>query len=123
MAIDGASIARLAVWTPEQQRSIVAARLAQHQREFLPGQLLQPWLVTLAWALPARLWPEWLGSTEPGALARVQAHALEFAVVPGEDATERDDLLRRFTELTATLGLAELRTGGLGVRAARALRR
>lgn len=102
MAIDGASIARLAVWTPEQQRSIVAARLAQHQREFLPGQLLQPWLVTLAWALPARLWPEWRGSIEPGALARVQAHALEFAVVPGEDAEERDDLLRMFTELTAT---------------------
>lgn len=100
---DGASIDRLAAWTPEQRRAIVVARLRQHQLEFVPTQLIGPWLLWLGWTLPASLIAH-----VPAALARIPANVRarqserEFEIVvasePAEQARCRaalDDLLTR----------------------------
>lgn len=101
-SIDGAGRERLAAWNPEQQRAIVRARLAQHQRDFLPNQLIKPWLVALAWALPPRLWPDWQGHIDDAVLARQREHACEFAVVPASDSHEQAELRDALERLTAT---------------------
>lgn len=101
--IDEAGLERLAAWSPMQQREIVAGRLGLHQREFLPGQVLQSWLMTLAWWLPPRLWPDWRGTIAADVLARHAARAVEFTVVEAEEA-EVDDLRRMLMTLTARTG-------------------
>jgi hypothetical protein len=50
--VEDTSLARLSAW-PDQQQEILCRRLRQHQRDFLPGQLIQPWLLRLGWVLPA----------------------------------------------------------------------
>jgi hypothetical protein len=103
--IDGASEDRLAAWTPEQRRAIVVARLRQHQQEFLPRQLIQPWLLWLAWALPSSLLaqlPEGLARIPAAVRARLRERQIEFTIVAASDPAEQarcraalDDLLAR----------------------------
>lgn len=80
-AMDGRSVADLSVWTPEQRRSIVRARFAQHMLEFLPRQLLGPLLLALARALPVAQWPDWDGWIDADVLARLRAREELDAVV------------------------------------------
>jgi hypothetical protein len=105
--IDGAGLARLAAWSPTQQREIVAGRLGQHQREFLPGQIVHSWLLTLAWGLPRRLWPDWRGTIAVDVLARHEARGVEFAVVGAEAEAEAEALRGMLLALTERTGWPE----------------
>lgn len=80
--IDGKSLATFAAWSPAQQQSIVLGRLAQHQLEFLPRNVIRPWLVGLAYALPPRLWPDWDGWIDADVLARLREPELVDIEVP-----------------------------------------
>jgi hypothetical protein len=90
--IEGASLDRLAAWTPEQRRSIVVARLRQHQLEFLPNHLIQPWLLALGWVLPPSLI-----ARVPAVLARIPAdvrarqceRTVEFTIVVAPEPIEQ----------------------------------
>lgn len=89
-AIEERPLAELAMWSAEQRRDIVMGRLAQHQREFLPQQLLAPLLEALARAMPPRDWPDWDGWISEALLARLRGRdAVDEVVVraaPADDA-------------------------------------
>ncbi|MBL9102022.1 MAG: hypothetical protein JNL82_13745 [Myxococcales bacterium] len=87
-------------WSPAQRRAIVADRLAQHQHEFLPRQLLERWLVTLVWTLPPRLWPDWRGCVEAEVLARARAAGRELSIGPAS-ADEVPGITQALVRLTS----------------------
>lgn len=99
--IEGAGLARLSPWSPAQQRGIVLARLAQHQRSFLPTWLLRPWLTALSWELPPRLWPRWEAQLDAEELGRGRARAREETAFPAVDPSERAAARRELDALTA----------------------
>lgn len=85
----------------EQQRAIVLGRLDQHQREFLPRQILGTWVIGLAWSLPSAL-----VDRVPAALAWIPADvrarqrskevpAIERVVDPAERARIERELAER----------------------------
>lgn len=67
-------------FTLAQRRTIVLARLAQHQHEFVPGQLFDRWLMLLGWSLPAA----WLGPAASRISAEVRERQREAGVTPPE---------------------------------------
>lgn len=99
---DGGGIEQLALWSAAQRREIVLGRLAQHRREFMPAQLVTPWLLWLGWSLPSRVCPDWGAWIGAEALARQRAHALEFEVVAARDPAERAALRRTLVAWTGT---------------------
>jgi hypothetical protein len=99
--IDGAGRERLAAWSPAQQRAIVLARLAQHQRRFLPTWLLQPWLRSLAPTLPPRLRPGWEAWLDADSIARVHAGECEGLAFPGANPRDREAACRELERRTA----------------------
>lgn len=99
--IEGRPCEWFAPWSAAQRRAIVAGRLAHHQHEFLPEQLIAPWLVTLACALPPRLWPDWGGCVDAEVLARASAAAFDFTVAPVE-ADEVAGFERQIDRLTSS---------------------
>lgn len=101
-SFDGGGIEQLALWSAELRREIVLERLAQHRREFMPGQLVTPWLLWLGWSLPGRVCPDWGAWIGAEALARQRAHALEFEVVAACDPAERAALMRTLVAWTGT---------------------
>jgi hypothetical protein len=85
-SLDGTGLERLAGWTPEQRHTIVLARLRQHQCEFLPAQLIQPWLQWMARLLPA----EGIAVAEdPIEQARCRAALDDILMAPGWPTHER----------------------------------
>ena len=87
---------------PADLKEIVLGRLAQHRREFMPAQLVTPWLLWLGWSLPSRVCPDWGAWIGAEALARQRAHALEFEVVAARDPAERAALRRTLVAWTGT---------------------
>lgn len=111
-AIDGASLERLAAWSPAQQRQIVLGRLASHQREFLPRQLVDPWLFALGGSLPSRLCPDWSAWIDRDVLARRRDAAEDLAFEPADDPAEQlrlRDALAAIAAADAWPGYDELR--------------
>lgn len=121
-AIEGRSLAELSAWTPEQQRSIVRARFAQHMLEFLPRQMLAPLVMALARALPVAQWPDWAGWIEADVLDRLRAgEALDaVAAVPVPDSNAWPDFE---TFVGAVLGAGAKDGAARVVKACSAVRR
>lgn len=67
-----------------QRRTIVLARLAQHQHEFLPRQTFVRWLLVLGWSLPA----DWLAAVATAIPADVRARQREAAPPPPEPVAD-----------------------------------
>lgn len=67
-------------FTLAQRRTILLARLAQHQREFVPAQLFDRWLMLLGWSLPAA----WLGPAASRIPAEVRERQREAEATPPE---------------------------------------
>ncbi|MFV8754927.1 hypothetical protein ACNOYE_30635 [Nannocystaceae bacterium ST9] len=106
-AIDEDSLERLAAWPEDRRAAIVLARLRQHQREFLPGQLIEPWLVWLGWALPPSLLaraPAALERIPSEVRARQLARVAEFTIAVADDEVERARVRGWLDELLARPG-------------------
>lgn len=109
--MDGKSLADFAAWTPAQQRTIVLERLAQHQHEFLVKQVIEPWLVGLARALPGRLHPAWDGWVPDDVLARQRERGREEIVVPDAAAPLAEGAWPEIEQVVARVaGLGEAAT-------------
>lgn len=82
---------QLSIWS-DQREAILRGRLRHHQREFLPKQLIDPWLRSLGWELPPDVF-----ARVPAALARIPAdlrarqleRIAELTIAVVEDQAER----------------------------------
>ena len=100
--IDGDGKERLAAWDPDEQRTIVLARLSQHQRQFLPRQLVEPWLRALAGSLPPGTWKD---GGDPGDPADAR-RALDDGATATAAWPTREQVISVFTLLGRCAGEA-----------------